>query len=323
MIVSKFDEQVVQRRRVALQHYFKTLVRSPAISCSILYDFLVEGRKGLSQDPNRIKTVKERKKRTIKKGRRTKTPTREETTTDSNTDNPSPVTIKNVKEKSKRQLRKSDPKRATSCISKKDESIVPKFSTPKVKSKKKRPVRTLSESQPSGKKKKTPSGSWTKVIPKSEPNSNGCDFGIGRTSSGNDSLIKGQRQKNLLDLNSMFGDNFYFPAAAPGPTRTTERIQRMQRSSATFYLKKFNSQESALEIEEESDEEDEETLAVPAAIMEEENITKLSDIAKLDFESLGIDDVDLADFELNDDLMDDLTDMCDVDELLNEFGSLS
>ena len=103
--------------------------------------------------------------------------------------------------------------------------------------------------------------------------------------------------------------------------------EKGKRASVLFYLKKFNRTPSLIEIEEESDEEedDDETVADLLSsrddfdLQEElkrENITKLSEMMNVNLELLGIDDVDLADFELEN-LRPEASEV-DIPDLLNE-----
>ena len=329
-LVAKFDEQTIQRRRVALQHYFKCLVRSPAVFCSILYQFLSTGRKGVSLDPNRV--IKSKKKKIVHKEKKPKHP--ESPTTRSRKRKAllgSSKDLSDLEENKKhRRTEKKNtvigesPRKKESPLTMSD--VGPLIKSPK-RLKKKRVPRTMSETRPR-KEKRNQTANWTKVTPgtgKDSPRTGQGLLTMSRTHSLDSSVagrIPKERNKNLVDLSAMFGQKFCIPNEE-GPTRAKFlKSNKFQRSSATFYLNKLNAGQEQFELLSDESDNSEEDFVIPEEIMREENIAKLSDIHGLDLESLGIDDVDLAEFDLNDDFLDEATETgVDVDELLDEFGS--
>lgn len=323
-----------------------------------MYNFLTDGRKGVSQDPNRVKKVRRKKKSspTKRKSRISspkaitelkQSPRRRET---------SPLA--NSKQKVGKEERRSRDSRLnkTQNFKRQPESSPTiltdnKAEIPSPKARKKK-NRSATDSKRSSRKHPTEiswlKGNPTSTTPKTEtcsPTSPKISMTsrktspttkkkqIVPTSSKPKKLKSSNPTKNLVDISSMFGEKFQDIK----PNRNTrsptneflsisKRDYLLRQSSATFYLKKFKKvnddddddfDHDDLYDEESDDDGDDE---VTEALMKEENITKLSDITK-DLSSLDIDDVDLAEFDLNNTLISDETgEICDVDAILTEMN---
>lgn len=208
----------------------------------------------------------------------------------------------------------------------------------------KRKKRSLTESTKKPKKPSIESSSWVKVNPSPITEKKPSKKSLNMTNRNGNEISKpgtprqkkkksgpSNRSKNLVDISSMFGEKF--PKHNPDKTPTnpgflSKKDYLLRETSATFYLKKFKQTDNTFASEDifengESDE-DLDDAEVTEALMKEENISKLSDITK-DLTSLEIDDVDLAEFDINNILIsgeDDIgmAEMCDVDALLDEMN---
>jgi len=285
----KADEQLIQKRRVALQHYMKRLLQfSDSKHCSLVSDFLTEGAKGVTLDPNR--TIKKRKKSRTKKS-----PARSTSTINTTASNINPTSRDKPKKRPPKIARRS----TTSSRSKSSTELeVPK-------------------------PKRSPS--WTKVTPDSSVAQPTHQFL--RSSLGSPELSR-RSKAPAVDISVMFASptrpSILSSSPRRAPTRRPDHVLT-KRKSVFFYQRKLKAEcpsdeaqvvlETSDESEEEEDNEMEDELA--KQIMAEENVKKLSDVANLDLDSLGIEDIDLEEFDIGGT---PLEGDCDVGELMEELA---
>merc|ERR1712110_1394137 len=112
-----------------------------------------------------------------------------------------------------------------------------------------------------------------------------------------------------IDVSAMFASPKRCGSAEPleSPQRVAPASRRdlmTKRKSLFFYQRKLKAErpseesQQILEISDDSEEEEANEMEdeLTEQIMAEENVKKLSDVANLDLDSLGIEDIDLEDF---------------------------
>jgi hypothetical protein len=299
-VFGKSDQEAVQRRRVALQHYCRYLVRSPAIQCSALVDFFTQGRKGLVQDPSRVR-------------KKSKHKTREK---------------KSRKSSSEKGSRSPKSERQSLKLSKsRSETISSKRSTERRSSKSK-----LTNTPPHGRPRAAVSlanqimiknasrtesfeqNSWVRSSSPRTPEALKRTF-----------LRSSTDTPTLADVNSMFDSKNEPEPSATLQTDSADDLLRtdqspsprknaLKRNSTKFYLSKFKLGADMLEFDVSDDEEsDDEELETPLH-------------SDLNFETLGLTDQDLAEFGIGTSskraFLDRGVSILDIKELLSEVSEM-
>ena len=310
----KEDEQTIQKRRLALQHYYKRVLRSVnASNCSIVADFLTEGAKGMRKDPTREPSQRMKRTKSV-------TPDRE---------------IAGRKKKAKVNRRSTTTSRSRSSGDL-DTSTIALL---KHAEESKPPASSLSSS--------VNSNSWVMVKPRPVNGSpqkpllsrvNTLEAGPTRAKMA--PLMRQNRTTfvgPIPSVSEMFStamDNDSsqdevsdgpFVTAPTGPTRAPKQAFMMRRASTMFYHKKLQKMDplavdAVLEESEDSSSEKDETanLLYTQKVMAEENINELSFITAAELASLGLEDVDLAEFDLAE--MHEMSECTNVDQLLHQLG---
>jgi len=334
-LVTKLDTQTIQKRRVALQYYFRSLIQSDAAKCSILYDFLADGRKGVTLQERKVKTKKKKKSigDLVDDSVTSSTPKikRKHRETVSGEGRPLSNSM------SKAMIRKKKTKssvRSASDVMAPPRRLKKKSSSSNIKSS---PIATCTSNSSNLASSPPTSSEWTKVVSPGIPrNVHPNQFlrqartslpSITRTNgeenNSQSELLKDKR-KSLVDINVMFANVPVKQSKEKDDDTNSFKsfAKNLQRTTSTrFYLKKYALNESDINddvVEEETakilDDSSESTENDVDGI----SINRLSDISSLDLKSLGIEDVDLSGFNLHDS-MEDVTTPYDVDKLLNEF----
>ena len=310
----KEDEQTIQKRRLALQHYYKRVLRSVnASNCSIVADFLTEGAKGMRKDPTREPSQRMKRTKSV-------TPDRE-------------ITGRKKKAKVNRRSTTTSRSRSSGDL---DTSTIALLKHAKES---KPPASTLSSS--------VNSNSWVMVKPRPVNGSpqnpllsrvNTLEAGPTRAKMA--PLMRQNRTTfvgPIPSVSEMFStamDNDSsqdevsdgpFVTAPTGPTRAPKQAFMMRRASTMFYHKKLQKMDplavdAVLEESEDSSSEKDETanLLYTQKVMAEENINELSFITAAELASLGLEDVDLAEFDLAE--MHEMSECTNVDQLLHQLG---
>jgi len=301
-VFGKSDPESVQKRRIGLQHYTRALVRSPVIHCSLFIEFFTQGRKGLVQDPSRIKTKKKSKRKVKKSSRKSETPEKD-----------SPRRSKLSKSKSetiteRKSERRSSKKLSTSPKQSRPRAAVSLHNQMLIKNS----CRSGSNPEPV---------SWVKVSasPKIEKRASYL-----RASS---ESLPGAIP--IADVNSMF-DTENQPSqesldSVPSvATRPTQRL-RSQRHSAKFYKNKFKQGIDSLSFAELSDDDDSDGDGDENVNLDQHEPSKPPK-SNLNFEDLGLTDQDLAEFGIGTNskkaFLDRGVSILDIKQLLNEVSDV-